>query len=257
MTTHTGTDTGTDTGTTWTPFSFIVTNLARFVRPREVTFSGVNSTLPMLACLLAKRAYEFDFTYLNVAGGVDPTPSSVPISSSDPVLAEGTASIFANEDFYDLCCRGRMDLCFLGAAQVDGAGDTNVSAIGDWHRPTVRLPGGGGGAVMLPTARRCCTWRTEHSPRTLVETLDFTTASGGMHGVVTPIAVFVHDGDRLRLRSWHPDVELSEVRERTGFEVVTADGAGPSTPPSAAEAAALAELDPTRSFEADARVALR
>ena len=53
----------------WSGFSYIVTNLARFVRPNEITFSGVNSTLPMLACLLAKAAYDFDFVYINVAGG--------------------------------------------------------------------------------------------------------------------------------------------------------------------------------------------
>jgi glutaconate CoA-transferase, subunit B len=139
---------------TWSPFSYIVVNLARFIRPEEITFSGVNSTMPMLACLLAKRAYDFPFTYINVAGGVDPTPSHIPISSSDPVLAEQSASIFANEDFYDLCTRGRMDLTFLGAAQIDGEGCANNSVIGDWHRPKVRLPGGGGGAVMLPTAHR-------------------------------------------------------------------------------------------------------
>ena len=138
----------------WSGFSYIVTNLARFIRPDEITFSGVNSTMPMLACLLAKRAYDWDYVYINVAGGVDPRPSHVPLSSSDPVLAEHTASIFANEDFYDLCTRGRMDLTFLGAAQIDGEGCANNSCIGDWHAPKVRLPGGGGGAVMLPTARR-------------------------------------------------------------------------------------------------------
>ena len=90
----------------WSGFSYIVTNLARFIRPGEVTFSGVNSTPPMLACLLAKRAYDFDFVYINVAGGVQPTPSKIPLSSSDPVLAEGSTAIFANEDFYDLCTRG-------------------------------------------------------------------------------------------------------------------------------------------------------
>ena len=137
----------------WSGFSYIVTNLARFIRPDEITFSGVNSTMPMLACLLAKRAYDWDYVYINVAGGVDPRPSHVPLSSSDPVLAEHTASIFANEDFYDLCTRGRMDLTFLGAAQIDGEGCANNSCIGDWHAPKVRLPGGGGGAVMLPTAR--------------------------------------------------------------------------------------------------------
>ncbi len=237
----------------WSSFSYIVTNLARFVRPDEVTFSGVNSTPPMLACLMAKRAYDFDFVYLNVAGGVQPRPSKIPISSSDPVLAEGSTAIFTNEDFYDLCTRGGMDLCFLGAAQVDGRGCTNVSAIGDWHRPKVRLPGGGGGAVMLPTARRAVTWRTEHSTRTLVETLDFVTAAGGMHGVVTPIAVFVKRHDRLVLQSWHPDVTLDTVQERTGFSFDATD-ATPTSLPTARELAALRSLDPDGQFERDAQL---
>ena len=241
---------------TWSPFSYIVTNLARFIRPGEVTFSGVNSTPPMLACLLAKRAYDFDFVYINVAGGVQPTPSKIPLSSSDPVLSEGSTAIFANEDFYDLCTRGQMDLCFLGAAQVDALGRTNVSCIGDWHAPTVRLPGGGGGAVMLPTARRAVTWRTEHSLRTLVETLDFVTAAGGMHGVVTPIAVFTKREGRLALASWHPDASLGEVRERTGF-AFEADSAGPTLPPTQAEAESLATLDPNGQFERDAAIRLR
>lgn len=240
----------------WSGFSFIVTNLARFIRPDEITFSGVNSTMPMLACLVAKRAYDFDFTYINVAGGVDPTPSKIPISSSDPLLAENSASIFANEDFYDLCTRGRMDLTFLGAAQIDGAGCANNSVIGDWHRPKVRLPGGGGGAVMLPTARRSCTWRTEHSKRTLVQKLDFRTSWGGFHGVVTPIAVFIKRDERLALQSWHPASSLAEVHERTGFDF-DATGAQPAAVPTQREREALTSLDRERIFERHAAVTLR
>jgi glutaconate CoA-transferase subunit B len=187
---------------------------------------------------------------------VDPRPSSIPISSSDPVLAEGSQSIFANEDFYDLCTRGRMDLCFLGAAQVDGLGHTNVSSIGDWHKPKVRLPGGGGGAVMLPTARRAVTWRTEHSRRTMVEKLDFLTAAGGMHGVVTPIAVFIKRDERLALQSWHPQSSLDEVRARTGFSF-DAEGAASCAPPTFREREALGSLDPAGTFERDAGVVLR
>lgn len=237
----------------WSPFSYIITNLARFIRPNEITFSGVNSTMPMLACLMAKKAYDWDFIYINVAGGVDPRPSSIPISSSDPVLAEHSASIFSNEDFYDLCCRGRMDLTFLGAAQIDGEGNANNSCIGDWHQPKVRLPGGGGGAVMLPTAKRACTWRTEHSRRTFVEQLHFRTSWGGFHGVVTPIAVFTKQNDRLALASWHPDSSLEEVKERTGFEF-NHEGATPSALPTERERAALAELDPEGFFERDAAI---
>ena len=240
----------------WSGFSYVVTNLARFIRPNEITFSGVNSTLPMLACLMAKRAYDWNFIYINVAGGVDPEPSEIPLSSSDPVLAESSASIFANEDFYDLCTRGRMDLTFLGAAQIDGEGSANNSAIGPWATPKVRLPGGGGGAVMLPTARRACTWRTEHSTRTLVRKLDFVTAWGGFYGVVTPIGVFVKRNGRLALQSWHPESDLEEIRARTGFEFDAADAA-PTPPPTVQEKAALRALDPDGRFERDAAIRLR
>ena len=235
------------------PFSYIVVNLARQIRANEITFSGVNSTLPMLACLLAKRAYDFHFTYINVAGGVEPRPAKIPHSSSDPALVAGSAAIFANEDFYDLCARGGMDLAYLGCAQIDAEGRTNVSVIGPWHEPRVRLPGGGGAAVMLPTAGRVVTWRTEHSPRSLVEKLDFVTAAGNLAALITPLAVFQRRAGRLALESWQPDSSVAEVVKRTGFEFDAA-GAQPTPPITPREHAALAELDPDGAFEAEAAI---
>lgn len=231
----------------WTPFSYIVVNLARRIRAGEIVFSGVNSALPMLACLLAKRAYDFQFTWINVAGGVEPVPARIPRSSSDPAIAAGSPAIFANEDFYDLCARGGIDLVFLGCAQVDALGRTNVSVIGAWEKPKVRLPGGGGAAVMMPTAKRVVTWRTEHSPRTLVERLDFVTAAGNMAAVITPIAVFARKDGFLALESWNGRVTLDEVRARTGFRF-EATAAAPTSPVTEREAAALASLDPAGEF---------
>ena len=236
----------------WTPFSHIVVNLARQIRPGEITFSGVNSTLAMLACLLAKRAYDFHFTYLNVAGGVEPLPKKIPHSSSDPALIAGSPAIFGNEDFYDLCARGGLDLVFLGCAQVDGQGRTNVSVIGEWKTPKVRLPGGGGAAVMMPTAKRVVTWRTEHSTRTLVEKLDFVTAAGNLQTVVTPIAVFQKRDGRLALEWWNPQVTLDQVNRRTGFRF-DAGGAQPTAQITASERAALESLDPRGEFAAGVR----
>jgi len=238
---------------TWSAFSYIVVNLARQIRPGEITFSGVNSTLPMLACLLAKRAYDFHFTYINVAGGVEPQPQKIPHSSSDPGIVEGSAAIFANEDFYDLCARGGLDLCFLGCAQIDAEGRTNVSAIGSWHEPKVRLPGGGGAAVMLPTAKRVATWRTEHTTRTLVEKLDFVTAAGNLAALVTPIAVFQRRNGRLALESWHPESSLEEIKKRTVFKFDAA-GATPTPMIGARERKALREIDPAGDFAAEAAI---
>jgi len=236
----------------WTPFSYIVVNLARQVRPGEIAFSGVNSTLPMLACLLAKRAYDFHFTYINVAGGVEPVPGKIPHSSSDPGIVAGSPAIFPNEDFYDLCARGGLDLVYLGCAQMNNAGRTNVSVIGDWANPKVRLPGGGGAAVMMPTAKRVATWRTEHSPRSLVEKLDFVTAAGNLQTLVTPLAVFQKKDGRLALESWNPATTPEEVAKRTGFRF-EAGGAGPTAPMTAREREALESLDPAGEFAAEVR----
>ena len=110
--------------------------------------------------------------------------------------------------------------------------------------------------MMLPTAKRACTWRTEHSRRTFVEKLDFRTAWGGFYGVVTPIAVFIKREGRLALASWHPESSLNEVRERTGF-VFKADDATATPDPTVRERAALQALDPDGQFERDASIVLR
>jgi glutaconate CoA-transferase, subunit B len=237
----------------WTPFSYIVVNLARQIRPGEIVFSGVNSTLPMLACLLAKRAYAFPFTYINVAGGVEPQPVSIPLSSSDPAIVAGSPAIFANPDFYDLCTRGRLDLVYLGCAQIDAEGRTNVSVIGPWERPKVRLPGGGGAAVMLPTARRVVTWRTEHSPRTLVDKLDFVTGAGNMATLVTPFGVFqraTQPGSRFHLAEHDPEIDVDEIERRTGF-TFDASAARQTDPMTDAERDVLQALDAGRRFSVE------
>ncbi len=234
----------------WTPFSFVVVNLARQIRAGEITFSGVNSTLPMLACLLAKRAYDFDFTYINVAGGVEPQPKTIPLSSSDPAIVAGSPAIFANQDFYDLCARGGLDLVYLGCAQIDAQGRTNVSAIGTWENPKVRLPGGGGAAVMLPTAKRVVTWRTDHTPRALVEKLDFVTAAGNMTALVTPLAVFTREprpGSCFALSSYNPATTVEHIAAHTGFRFES-DSARPATPLTRREHDALSVLDAGEKF---------
>jgi glutaconate CoA-transferase subunit B len=179
-------------------------------------------------------------------------PGKIPHSSSDPGIVAGSPAIFPNEDFYDLCARGGLDLVYLGCAQVDGAGRTNVSVIGDWASPKVRLPGGGGAAVMMPTAKRVATWRTEHSPRSLVEKLDFVTAAGNLQTLVTPLAVFQKKDGRLALESWNPATTPREVADRTGFKF-DASGAKPTPAMTAQEREALESLDPAGEFASELR----
>ena len=100
-------------------------------------------------------------------------------------------------DLFDLAARGRLDTAFLSGVQIDGAGRINMSVIGDFARPTVRLPGGAGSAALMPRAKRTILWRTKHDPRVFVERLDFVTAQGNVDRVVTPLCVFRRRDGRL------------------------------------------------------------
>jgi glutaconate CoA-transferase, subunit B len=220
--------------------------MARLLRDGERVFHGVASPLPMVAILLAKRLHAPDLVYLNVAGSVDPRPpAALPRSTADPHLLAGTATLVTLADLFDLSARGGLDTAFLSGVQIDGQGRINMSAIGDFHHPTVRLPGGAGSALILPTARRTILWRTQHSPRALVERLDFTTAAGAVDRLVTPLCVFRMDGDHFRLDALYPDVTVEQVRAATGF-AFRAPADVPLIEPSPAELAALDAVDPTR-----------
>lgn len=220
--------------------------LARLIRDGEVVFQGVASPLPMVAIALARAAHAPHAVALSVAGGVSPRPPVLPRSSTDPALAVGAAAVFANDDFYDLCARGRIDLAFLGAAQIDAQGRTNGSVIGPHATPKVRLPGAGGAAMILPTARRVVIWRTQHTPRIFVERLDFVSASGNLDRVVTPLATLRLNAGRLAIESVQPWSTPEEVRAQTGFALPEGDAPPAAPPPSDEELRLLAEIDPER-----------
>jgi glutaconate CoA-transferase subunit B len=218
--------------------------LARLLRDRETVFHGVASPLPMVATLLAKRLHASDLIYLNIAGSIDPQPERLPVSTVDPALLAGTRALVTLADLFDLSGRGRLDVAFLSGVQIDGQGRINLSAIGDWERPIVRLPGGAGSAMLMPTARRVILWRTRHDPRTFVERLDFVTAAGNVDRVVTPLGVFMRRGGSLEVESLHPGTTAAAFRAATGFAVDVGEWTPLTALPSAEELAALRAIDP-------------
>ncbi len=220
--------------------------MARLLRDGERVFHGVASPLPMVAILLAKRLHAPNLVYINIAGSVDPTPARLARSSTAPALLPGSATQFTLADLFDLSARGGLDTAFLGGVQIDGAGRINMSAIGEFAHPRVRLPGGAGSALILPTARRTILWRTQHTPRSLVERLDFVTAAGNVDRLVTPLCVFRMQDGRLVLEALMPGVALETVRRQTGFPVVSASEPAALAPPTDEELAALAAIDPER-----------
>lgn len=228
------------------PREIMAVALARLLRDGETVFHGVASPLPMVATLLAQRLHAPNLVYLNITGSVDPRPERLPVSTVDPRLLTGTRALVTLADLFDLAARGRLDTAFLSGVQIDRAGRINMSVIGDFARPKVRLPGGAGSAALMPSARRTILWRTKHDPRTFVDRLDFVTATGNVSHVVTPLCVFARRDGTLTVESIHPGVRPDALRAATGFAVEVDDATPITPPPTDRELELLAEVDPER-----------
>ena len=141
-------------------------------------------------------------------------------------------------ELFDAAGQGRIDVFFFSGAEIDGAGNINLVAIGDYARPSVRFPGSYGSAFLYFTVPRIILFRTEHSRRTLVEKVSFVSAPGtsppgvwrrgGPVALVTPLCHFAFDAAkrRFRLESVHPGHAIEEVRDNTGFAFDVPDQRG-------------------------------
>jgi acyl CoA:acetate/3-ketoacid CoA transferase beta subunit len=164
---------------------------------------------------------------------------------------------------FDVVAHGSRHV-MMGATQVDRHGNQNISAIGDFRRPTRQLLGSRG-APGNTVNNRTSYWVPRHSPRVFVEQVDVVTGVGpkraheagpgasrfnDIHRIVSNLAVFDLRGpdDTLRLLTVHPGVTLDDVRAATGCDV-TVDGDGPvpeTRAPTAEEQVLVREvLDPT------------
>ncbi len=224
----------------------IVVNVARAITDGDTVVTGVASALPMLAIALARATRVERLTYINCVGAINPVIDRAWPSSVDVRLLDGCEARLSLPDLFDRARRSPFDMMAFGAAQVDREGRANVTCIGDYARPRVKLPGPAGSASMRPFVRRVVLIVPRHTPRTLVPRVDFATSVPSPMNqetlVVTDQAVLHLVDGRLRLRSIHAGITFEQVREQTGFAVewdgaITAD-------PTDEERLALAALDP-------------
>lgn len=232
------------------PSDIMTIAIARMLKNDETVFHGVASPLPMVAIQLAKSLQAPDLIYVNITGGVDAKPLKFSKSTDGPELLKGTKALFPLSEIFDLSMRGGLDVAFLSGIQFDPYGNVNASVVGDYHKPKVRLPGGAGSAVLIPTAKRAIIWRTKHDKRTFVPKCDFVTTRGNIHKIVTPLCIFAFKDGRLVLDSIHKTSSLQEVIDNTGFEVIY-DEIRFTEDPTSEEWKMLQKVDPTdiRSIE--------
>ncbi len=198
----------------------MVCAMAHMIKDGEKVFHGVSSHMPMIATLLAKAMHAPSAVHLNIPGGVDPKePKLASFTSAGSELCNMAPASFPLMEVFDLSMRGGLDVAFLSGVQFDNVGTVNASVIGNYHEPKVRLPGGAGSAVLIPTAKRAIIWRTKHDKRTFVQNVDFITARGNVSAIVTPLCVFTMYYGELILESIHPTSSIEEVAANTGFEI--------------------------------------
>jgi glutaconate CoA-transferase subunit B len=208
----------------------------------ENAFQGFASPLPTAALRAAHE--RGGTTHLSASGAVD-SGAPTPLSTESARLLAGSPARFGSPETFDRAARGRVDVMFVGAAQFDRAGRMNATVAGSWDDPAVKFGGGGGSGSLLPLVDRAWGWRTEHSPRTLPERVEFTTAVGGLDYLVTPLCAFEPRDGALAVTALHEGVDRATVRERTGWDPTFADPT--RTPsPTADELALLDRVDPHR-----------
>lgn len=240
---------------------------ARALAGRRVVFAGHG--LPTLAIALAQHTVAPEIEIVYESGVTGARPPDLPRSISDSVLVPGAASVMPMTHLFNYVLQGqRVDVGFLGAAQVDRYGSLNSTLIGtDWQHPDSRLPGSGGAIEAMAGAAEIFLVMRRHTPRTFVETLDFVTspsprqaaqsevgsmpAGAGVTHVITDLGImtrFAQD-EELTLTAVHPGVGVAEVIRQTGWDLQVAADIETTGPPTAEELTLLRDtLDPTRIY---------
>jgi len=234
---------------------------ARALAGVRTVFVGVG--LPNSACNLARRTVSPNLELIYESGVYGAQPARLPLSIGDPTLISGATSVCSMADLFGLYLQGgRVEVAFLGGAQIDRFGNLNTTVIGDWQQPKVRLPGSGGACEIAINAQQIFViMRLKR--RAFVDQLHFLTSPGHLGGggeratlrlpgngpqlLVTDKCVFRFDEatGEMTLHSLHPGVELVEVQEAVGWELKIAPNLGETELPTDEDLRLLREeLDP-------------
>ena len=243
---------------TYTTDEMMAVAAARRLRDGAVCFVGIG--LPSRAANLARATHAPGCVLIYESGTIGAKPLHLPLSIGDGELAETADAVVSVPEIFAYWLQGgRIDVGFLGAAQIDRYGNLNSTVIGDYEHPKVRLPGAGGAPEIAASSRETYVMLRQ-TPRAFVERLDFRSSVGhgdgpgsrerlgfrgaGVTAVVTDLGVLEPDPEtcELTLTQVHPGVDVADVRAATAWKLQVADDLEASEPPSSTELAALRAL---------------
>ena len=235
---------------TYTADEMMAVAAARRLRNGMVCFVGIG--LPSRAANLARATHAPDCVLIYESGTIGAKPEHLPLSIGDGELAESADAVVSVPEIFGYWLQGgRIDVGFLGAAQIDRHANLNSTVIGDYEHPRVRLPGAGGAPEIAAMCRETFVM-LRHTPRAFVEKLDFLTTGGkGVTCVVTDLGVLERPDGELTLIELHPDVAVEDVQEATGWDLRVAPDLARGSPPTSEELEALRALKPANQETAE------
>jgi glutaconate CoA-transferase, subunit B len=244
------------TDTEYTSDEMMTVNAARALTDGMTCFVGIG--LPSAASNLARATHAPNLVLIYESGTIGAKPDRLPLSIGDGILADTADAVISVPEIFNYWLQpGRIDVGFLGAAQIDKYGNINTTIVGgDYSHPKVRLPGAGG----APEIAASCTEViviVRHSRRTFVEKADFITSVGygsglddrknlglpgrGPQKIITDLGVLTPDPATREfiVTGIYPGVSAETITDRTGWDVAIAAEPEIVAPPTSGELAAL------------------
>jgi glutaconate CoA-transferase subunit B len=243
----------------YTSDEMMTVSAARALRDGMTCFVGIG--LPSAAANLARATHAPRLVLIYESGTIGAKPGLLPLSIGDGILAQTADAVVSVPEIFNYWLQpGRIDVGFLGAAQIDKFGNINTTVVGgDYGNPKVRLPGAGGAPEIAASCREVIVV-VRQNRRSFVDRVDFVTSVGygsgpgdrdrlgltgaGPRQIITDLGVLEPDPQTLEftLTGLYPGVTCETVREQTGWDLAVAASPSLIAPPTAAELTALRDL---------------
>ncbi|MFD2202904.1 CoA-transferase subunit beta [Shivajiella indica] len=219
----------------YTKEEMMIITASKMLQNGEVCFVGIG--LPSTACNLARLTHAPEIVLIYESGTIDTKPHILPLSIGDDILAETASTVVSVPEIFNYWLQGgKVDVGFLGGAQIDKFGNINSTVIGPYRNPKVRLPGAGGAPEIASNAKRTFVIMKQ-SKRSFVDKVDFITSAGFLGGgnerkdlgitgegptcIITDLGILEPDPEtkEFLLTHIHPGISLEEVKNNTGWEL--------------------------------------
>ncbi len=247
----------------YTPSEMMTIVASRALRPDDICFVGIGA--PSAACNLARLIRAPDLKLIYELGTINTRPDVLPLSIGDGELCDTALMTVSVPEMFRYWLQGeRMTIGFLGGAQIDRFANLNTTVVGDYARPKVRLPGGGG-APEIATSCKEIFVTMAMGRRAFVEKLPFMTSLGQGNGaggresfgvatkgptkVITDLCLLEPDPEtrELTVTTLYPHATREAIQEQCAWALKFASDLREEEPPTTLELETLRELhDRTR-----------